>query len=375
MNPSPGEESLADEGGRPPLRSLGNSRKEEAAGWLRRFGERRERPGEALDLLEERLGSPRKPPLGEREVLAIAALSLRSQESEEARRRRHDLGFDRILSEREVSKAMGLLDGSSFELGGDRLAEDPGVLELAENVLKRLHLFHQRAGFGHGGRNRLEKIAESLGLDACSMELLAVLRSGDRIETVLQPSGTLGDETPCRRNEALVGIEAKPQPREGFFQGFPERVELLTKDLRPRGLAPPSPEPLEEVCGAGAGPGLELRSSLRQPRHLDLQVAGGVRRGRESPESPPELLLGGAFQVAPVGPDHASKPPEGDAEIVKSLLVVFLLEASEGGVRLLEETQAQVPYRLFGRPRQKTRGELDHGIERDPRIIAGPKTA
>jgi ribosomal protein L4 len=34
-----------------------------------------------------------------------------------------------------------------------------------------------------------------------------------------------------------------------------------------------------------------------------------------------------------------------------------------------------VPYRLFGRPRQKTRGELDHVIERGGRMIAGPKTA
>jgi hypothetical protein len=37
-----------------------------------------------------------------------------------------------------------------------------------------------------------------------------------------------------------------------------------------------------------------------------------------------------------------------------------------------------VPYRLCGRPRQKTRGELDQGIHRrvrSSRIIAGPKTA
>jgi hypothetical protein len=72
-------------------------------------------------------------------------------------------------------------------------------------------------------------------------------------------------------------------------------------------------------------------------------------------------------------PDHVSQ--RGDAKIVKGLLVLSPLESSEGGVRFLEEAQAQVPYRLFGRPRQKTQGELDHVIERGRRIIAGRKTA
>jgi hypothetical protein len=63
---------------------------------------------------------------------------------------------------------------------------------------------------------------------------------------------------------------------------------------------------------------------------------------------------------------------------VKGLFVVSPLEPSEGGIRLLEEAQAQVPYRLFGRPREKTWGELDHVIHRwvrSWRIIAGAKTA
>jgi len=79
--------------------------------------------------------------------------------------------------------------------------------------------------------------------------------------------------------------------------------------------------------------------------------------------------------MASIRSDHAPQPPERDAKIVKGLLVVSPLEPSEGGTRLLEEAQAQVPYRLFGRPRQKTRGELDHVIERGGGIIAGPKTA
>ena len=278
--------------------------------------------------------------------------------------RRRALGFDRTLVEREVSQAMGLFDRRSFELGGDRPAQDAYVLELAEDVLKRPHFLHQRASLGTFSRNRLEEVAEPFGLDARSMEAVAVLRRGDGLEGRFQARGVFGDEISRRRKEARLVAEPKPHARKRPPEGLVERVELLAKGLRQWRFVAASAESLRKMDGAASGLGLELRSPCREPFHLDLEIAGGVGRSRESSEPRPELLPGGAFQIAPVRPEQASHPPERDAKIVKGLLVVSRLEPSEGGIRFLQEAQTQVSYRLFGRPRQKTRGELNHDIEK-----------
>ncbi len=148
--------------------------------------------------------------------------------------RRRPLGFDRALLKRQVSKPTGFLDSGSLELGGDRLAQDARVLKLAENVLKRLHLFHESAGLGGFGRDGLEEVAEPLGGDARPMERFTVLRRRHGVEAFLQPGGALRDEAPGGRKKALFVIEAEPRAREGFSERLPEGAELPAKGGRTR---------------------------------------------------------------------------------------------------------------------------------------------
>lgn len=118
-----------------------------------------------------------------------------------------------------------------------------------------------------------------------------------------------------------------------------ERVELPAKRFGPRRFVAAKAESLREKDGAAPRFGLELRSLLQKPLQLDLEVAAGVGRSRQSRNPSAELLLRGSFEIASVRSDDTSQPPKRDAKIMKSLRVLSPIEPSERGIRLLEETQ------------------------------------
>src|SRR3990172_903521 len=118
------------------------------------------------------------------------------------------------------------------------------------------------------------------------MEAGAVVHRGDGLEGRFQARGALGDEIARRLKEARLVAEPKPHARKRLPEGLVERGDLRAKGLGGWHFVTAGAESFREMDGAAPGFGLELRSSLREPLHLDLEIAGGVGRFRKNPESP-----------------------------------------------------------------------------------------